>query len=160
MRAFKKSLVGVAVIGAMAISGSAAAADSQTMTVSAKVLAVCYFSSSAYTMTFADINPHGSSSATQTTAIGYKCTKGTPAASITFDTGATGNSVSLAGTATPSNTMPVTLAWTTPTSTNGTGFGTGATDISFNVTGTITAANYANMPADTYTKAVTVAITP
>lgn len=160
MRTLSKGILGAVLVGSAALSGSAAASDSQTMTVSAKVLAVCYFSSSAYTMTFADINPHGSTNATQTTSIGYKCTKGTPAAAITFDTGATGSSVNLSGTgANASTTVPVALAWTTP-STSGTGFGSGATDISFNVTGTITAANYGNLPADTYSKAVTVSITP
>ncbi len=159
MKSFNSVFTGAVCAAAMLAAGSASAADSQTMAVSAKVLSVCKFTSSAYTMTFTDISPESTTDVTKPTVIGYKCTKNTAAAAITFDGGATGSSVLLAGTATPANTLPVSLAWTTPTA-PASGFGSGSTALTFTVTGTITAANFSNMPADTYTKDVTVAITP
>ena len=154
-----KVFMGAVCAAVMLAATSALAADTQTMTVSAAVLGVCKFTSSAYTMTFTNIDPASVASATQTTTIGYKCTKNTGPAAITFAGGATGTIVSLPGVGTPANTLPVTLSWTNPV-TLGSGFGVASTPISFAVTGTITAANFSNAPADTYTTGVLVAILP
>ncbi len=154
MHRWNKLLMTAVCAAAMLAAGSASAGDSQTMTVSATVLSVCKFTSSAYTMPFANISPESAADVTRDTTISYKCTKGTTPLTFTFDGGSTGTSVNLiAG----SNTLPVSLTWPAPTA--GNGFGSAAA-VDVVVTGTITAANFNLVPAATYTKSVTVAITP
>lgn len=156
MRNFNKAVLAASLAGAMLFAGNAAAVDSSTLNVSATVQGVCHFSSATFGMTFTDINPHDTGAKTKASTISYKCTSGTPAATVTFDTGASGSSVNLSDGV---NNLPVTLTWTTPT-TNGSGFGTGSSAITFDVTGSIAESDYANKPAATYTKAVIVAINP
>lgn len=140
--------------------GFAAAADSQSITVSASVAGTCKLTT-VNNMSFT-LDPSVVSPGAATAAIDYKCTKGT--APTTFSVGgsstgtytATGANA-LAGTGTNTDTIGYTITWTAPTGL-GTGFGAGSTATTVTLTGAIPYVNFANVAADTYSKQVTISI--
>ncbi|MGH8832118.1 MAG: hypothetical protein ACREXV_13660 [Polaromonas sp.] len=134
-------------------AGFAAAADSQTLAVTATVSGICKFSVASTPLAFGTIDPSLSTDKVVTANVLYKCTKGTASAGVTA-TG--GTSRTMAGPS--SDTMSYTLGFSGDTST-GTGFGSGQ-DLTLVVTGTITAANYQNKTAGAYSENVTLNITP
>lgn len=141
----------------LALATGVAVADTQSVTVQANVQGLCKFNTGqSPVMDFGTIDPSGSTSATASVNVLYRCTKGTAVTAVT-PTGAR----TLAGTGTAAgDTMSYTLAVTSGgTGTTGTGFGTG-NDLTLALGGTITAANYQNKTVGAYSETVTVTITP
>lgn len=160
MKLFTPARFAALCLAALACTG--AHADSQQITVTANVSGVCKLT--AYpNMTFT-LDPTSNADGSASSAIQYKCTKGTAPATFSVG-GATGGTYNatganaLGGSTGNTDTIPYQITWTTPTA-QGTGFGTGSTATTVNLTGTILNANYVNVRADSYTKQVTVAITP
>ena len=143
-------------------AGFATAADNQNLTVNAVVNGVCKFTTSAQTLSFGTIDPSavGPLSASGAT-VSYKCTKDTTGAAVTFgdglnSTGVGARQMKLGAT---TNVLPYTLS-ATGGGVTGTGFGTGSIASSLTFNSQITAANYANLPAGTYTDTVLMSISP
>jgi spore coat protein U-like protein len=153
--AMKKTLL--CTLLAAAFAAPAIAGDTATLAVSAVVTGTCKFTTGSFTMDFGTLDPVLAPAATQTTALGYKCTKGQAATSFSFD----GNSSSPAtiNIANGANNIPVQLSWTLPAG-SGTGFGAGSTALTMNVQGDIAVGSYANSPAGTYSKNVSVVVAP
>jgi len=135
----------------------AMAGDTATLAVSANVSGTCKFTTGTFNMNFGTLDPSAAANQSQTTPLTYKCTKGAPATSFTFD----GNAVSPASVNITNGTdnIPVALSWTVPAA-QGTGFGAGSTAISMDVVGNILGTAYANVSAGAYTKNVTVVVAP
>lgn len=146
----------------LTVSGVASAADTQSLAVSATVPAVCKFSTPARTLTF-DIaaNPFAATvTGVLSGAIEYKCTKDTAAAAtpVTASNGANflGSSRRMTdGT----NFMPYALT-VAGSGTAGEGFGSSVTAKTVTVTSSIASADFANLPAGTYTDSVTLTLSP
>jgi spore coat protein U-like protein len=145
-----------ALLGAASLAASAA--DTQNLSVSATVQALCKFSSAVQTVSFGTLNPsapvlvNGSGA-----AVTYKCTKGTAAAGVTAGNGnnfASGSRRMTNGT----DFIPYTLALSGDTQT-GLGFGA-AGNLSLTVGGTVAGADYQDVSAGNYTDTVLLTITP
>ncbi|MDP2257915.1 MAG: spore coat protein U domain-containing protein [Polaromonas sp.] len=134
-------------------AGLAAAADSQTLGVTASVTATCKFSATNTSLAFGAIDPSLTADKVVTANVLYKCSKGTPSTGVTASGG---TSRSMTGPS--SDTMAYTLGFSGDTQT-GKGFGSGQ-DLTLVVTGTITAAAYQNASAGAYSENVTLNITP
>ena len=134
----------------------AIAGDTATLAVNATVSGTCKFTTAAFTMDFGTLDPSAAANQSQTTALTYKCTKGAPATSFTFDGSAVPVSVNITN---GTDSIPVALSWAVPAA-QGTGFGAGSTAISMNVVGSILGTAYANVSAGAYTKNVTVVVAP
>jgi spore coat protein U-like protein len=137
-----------------ACSAGMAAADTQTLAVSANVSGNCKFSAGSTPLAFGAINPASTSDVTATARVLYRCTKNT------VSLGITGTAGPHAMTTPGGDTLPYSLG-ITGASGAGTGLGFGAgSDLTAAVTGTITAANFQNAAAGVYTENVTLTITP
>lgn len=154
MKHLSTSLKAIVVASLACAAGLAAASDSQTLEVSAKVTAICKFNATSTTLAFADIDPSSTTDATVSANVAYKCTKGTASAGVTPATGTLTRSL----TSSSSETMPYTLTITGDTKT-GLGFGSGK-DLTLAVQGKILVADFQNASAGTYTENVTLNITP
>lgn len=142
----------------LATAAGAAAADNQSLSVTASVTAICKFNSGqSPVLDFGAIDPSGSGNVTATPAsVNYKCTKGTAA---TIDSSVTG-SRTMAGSGTAAgDSMTYTLSFTSGGTGTGTGFGAGQ-DLTLVLGGTITAANYQNKTVGSYAENVTLTVTP
>jgi spore coat protein U-like protein len=160
MKLFTPARFAALCIAALACAG--AHADNQNITVSATVSGVCKLTA-VPNMSFA-LDPTSSANGSATSAIQYKCTKGT--APTTFSVGGSSNgtfngtgATALAGTGANADTIPYTITWTAP-SAQGSGFGSGSTATTVELTGTILNANYVNVQADTYSRQVAIVINP
>lgn len=146
----KKTVLAAIVSLALVFSaGSALAAGTATVDISASVLGTCAFNSGG-AIDFGNLDPTSgvSPSVTNATAANFTCTNGT-AYTITDDAGLSGAYELSDGT----NAIPYALTYT------GTGTGTGtATDLS--ITADIAYADYQTKPAGTYTDTVTLTINP
>jgi len=82
-------LMAAVAVMVIAMGTTAFAVNSQTndVTVSAKVLGVCYFNTASASIAFADIDPSTISPVTATTTLQYACTTHTVAPTITQDAG-------------------------------------------------------------------------
>lgn len=147
----------IALIAVVSASGFAAAADTQTLVVTATVSGVCKFdNTNTLTMSPATaIDPSGTANVTMTRTLNYKCTNGLTAGGVTATTasGAVRNMVN--GT----DNLPYTLSWTGGTAL-GTGFSAAATNNPVVFTGTITPAQFQDAKALTFTDNVVLNITP
>lgn len=138
----------------LACTAGFAAADSQTLAVSATVSAICKFSAASTPLAFGTIDPSTIAADKVVTAnVVYRCTNKTAALGIT---GITGPLTMSNGT----DSLPFTLAIASDKAT-GKGFAPGATsDLTAVVTGTLAVADIQAAAAGTYTKDVTLSITP
>jgi hypothetical protein len=153
MNTLSTSLKAVVIATLTCAAGLAAAADSQTLAVSATVSAMCKFSVASTPLAFGAIDPSLTTDATMTANVLYKCSKGTPSTGVNAAGGATRSM-----TGPGASTMAYTLGFSGDTQT-GKGFGSGQ-DLTLVVTGTITAAAYQNASAGAYSENVTLNITP
>jgi spore coat protein U-like protein len=157
----RSKLIRLAAATAGALLCSQAFADSGTLSVSASVAAVCKLQT-VPAMAFT-LDPSTNTNGSATSGVTYKCTKNTAPATFTVGgSGAgTGYSGTLAGTAAGNTgtTIAYSISWAAPT-TAGNGFGAGSTATTVTLTGAVPAANFSNVPADTYTGSVAIAITP
>lgn len=153
-----KGLV-VAVAAALgAFASGVALADSKNIDINASVTGVCKFNSTASNpvITIGPIDPSGSGDVTGSVAVKYKCTKGqSPSFTVPGNTtlNCTGGGCSV-GTD--------TLAVYSITSTNdgsGSGFGSGQ-DKNLNVTAAVQQSDYQNATVGSYTKTITVSVSP
>lgn len=141
-------------------AGTAAAADSQNLNLTANVLEVCKFQGTAKTVTFGDLNPSTTTSETAGTlsaGVAYKCTKGTVISTITVGDGnnyGDGSRRLSNGT----DYIKYSLAVTAPTA--GDGFGAASNDKAMVVDAKIQLTDYQDVPAGTYTDTVQLDITP
>ena len=151
-----KKILLCAVVAA-SFAAPAIAGDTATLAVSATVTGTCKFTTGTFNMNFGVLDPSAAANQSLTTGMSYKCTKGAPATSFSFDGAAVSpTSVNITN---GTDNIPVALSWTVP-ATQGTGFGAGSTAITMNVTGDILGTNYANVSAGVYTKNVAVVVAP
>lgn len=149
------SLFGVA-LALIALAGTAMAADTNSLTVSASVVGVCKFSSATSTLSFGNLDPSAVTDVTPPpTLINFWCTKGVTD-SITVGGSGTGtlNTRSMAGPV--GDTIPYTLNWNPPAGSNA-GPGSPRT---LSIAGTVLGTDYAGKSAGAYSDIVTISITP
>lgn len=115
------------------------AGNSNTLTATATVQAVCNFATTTSSLSFGTIDPTGTGAITQSTSIAYSCTAGT-APILTLPAGGTMTN----GTG---GNLPFSLA--------NTDSGT-----SIDITGTVAQADYQAAPAGAYSGTVTYTISP
>lgn len=141
----------------VALAAGAALADTQSLSVTASVTGVCKFNSGQTpVLAFGAIDPSGTTNATASASVLYRCTTGTAATVSSAVTGAR----TLTGTGTAAgDTMNYSLAFTSGASGTGAGFGAGK-DLTLVVGGTITPANYQNKTVGSYSDSVTLTVTP
>lgn len=146
-----------AVAVSLALACGIAAADTQSLSVTASVTGVCKFNTGQTpVMAFGAIDPSGTGDITASASVTYRCTKGTTASVSNAVTGTR----SLAGSGTASgDTMAYQLAFTSGNTGTGTGFGAGQ-DLTLVLGGTITSANYQNKAAGGYAETVTLTVAP
>jgi spore coat protein U-like protein len=154
----KKYILAVAVLMlVVAMTGTAMAAGSQTVGVSATVLGVCQFLTGG-TVAFGTLDPSigGNINGTVTQPT-FWCTRGT-SYTITDDSGlhelVAGSPRMVSGTS-PTDFIPYSFTYTA----TGTGSGRG-TPINMNIASTVVAADYLNALAGAYADTVTLTINP
>lgn len=154
MKHLSNALKAVVVATLTCAAGLAAAADTQTLAVSATVTATCKFSATSTTLAFGTIDPSTIAVDKVVTAnVVYKCTNKTASLGIT---GVTGPLSMSNGT----DSLAFALAIADDKST-GKGFVPGtATNLTAVVTGTLAVADIQAAAAGAYTKDVTLSITP
>lgn len=153
----KKTLILAAVLAAVAVSGSAMAADTATVSVSASVTGTCKFTSGG-SVAFGALDPGSTANVTGTVVNPtFWCTKGSNY-SIADDNGAneTGTTFRMLNTTVANEYIPYAFSYT-PTS--GTGSGP-QTSITLTITSSILNADYVNAAAGSYADTVTLTITP
>jgi spore coat protein U-like protein len=152
MKTLSASLKALVVASLACAAGFAAAAptDSQTLTVNATVVGTCKFSSATNTLAFGNLDQSATSDTTLDLDVTYKCTKNTASAGISIPAGGT-----MTG---PGGNLPFTLAVAGDTAMGG-GLGTAGTLLTAVVTGTIAAADVQAAEAGTYSTTVTLTIT-
>lgn len=137
-----------------------AAADTQSLSVTAAVSGVCKFNTGqSPVLAFGTIDPSGTAAVNATPAnVLYRCTNGTAATVSSAVTGAR----TMAGL-TPlaaTDTLGYTLSFTSGASGTGSGFGAAGTAITLVVAGSMTAAQYNGAKAGSYAETVTLTVTP
>jgi hypothetical protein len=123
---------------AMLAPAATMAGNTNTLTATATVQAVCNFTTTTSTLAFGSIDPTGAGAVTQTTSIGYACTSGTTP-TLTMPTSGTMTS--------GANSLPFSLSNTD-------------TGSAIDITGTVAQADYSVAPAGSYTGTVTYTIAP
>lgn len=134
------------------------AADTQSMAVSASVQGICKLTS-VPAMGFGSLDPSATADATASSAVIYKCTKGTSPTSFSVGASTTGTYNGTLTSGTTADTIPYAVTWTAP-STAGTGLGTAITGTTVTLSGTILNANYVNVTAASYAQSVAIVIAP
>lgn len=144
------------VIASMACAAGLALADTQTLTVTAKVSGVCKFGA-APTLDFGTIDPSTvAADIPGSTTVQYRCTKGTVPSTLSIP----GGSLAMVDGSVSGSSLPFTLTLPAANTLVGAGFG-GASQSTFTVNGTIALADaQAAMAGNGYTKAVTLTINP
>lgn len=154
MKTLSASLKAVVVATLTCAAGLAAAADTQSLTVTASVNATCKFTSAAQTLTFGALDPFLAPDVAGSGAvIQYKCTKGTMPTSVAVSTGANGSN-NMKNTAN-SDLIPYTLSATGGGAGNGFGAGTALTVA---LTSQVLGVSYADKSAGTYSDTVVLTI--
>lgn len=148
-----------AVLAAAAMACSAAMADTSNLAVSATVTGVCKLQL-VPAMAFS-LDPSVGGDVTSTSTVEYKCTKNTPAPTVTLGT-APGVASPFTGTLSGAGTaagesIAYEVTWTNP-AVAGAGFAAAAQ--TFDLNGKILSAAYLAKPAGTYSASVPVNITP
>lgn len=133
-----KVLGGLVVSAGLLAAAPAMAGNSNTLTATATVQAVCNFTTTTSTLAFGAIDPTGTGPVTATTSIAYACTAG-QAPTLTMPAGGT--------MASGANNLAFSLA------NNNTGS-------AINITGTVAQAAYQAAPAGNYSGTVTYTIAP
>jgi hypothetical protein len=141
-----------------AFASGVALADTKNIDINASVTGVCKFNTTASNpvITIGPIDPSGSGDVTGSVAVVYKCTKGT-SPGFTVPTNTTLNCTA-GGCAVGTDTLAVYSI----TSTNdgaGSGFGSGQ-DKNLNVTAKVQQSDYQNATVGSYTKTITVSVSP
>jgi hypothetical protein len=134
----KSKFLFAGVSAAVLLAPAAMAGNSNTLTATATVQAVCNFSTTTSSLAFGSIDPTGTGPITQTTSIAYACTSGT-APTLTMPTSGTMTS--------GANSLPFSLANTD-------------TGTAINITGTVAQTDYQGAPAGSYSGTVVYSITP
>lgn len=146
----------------LATAMPAAAADSATVTVNATVIGVCKFDTTSATVTVTNggasstIDPSLTGNATGTATLNYRCSNGTTPGFATTPSSPTTVACSTAPTC-GTDTMPVSVSFSGATAGTGMGSGQGK---QVTVTGTILQADYVNARVGSYTRSLTVNLTP
>lgn len=155
-----KSRILAAALMASGFSIAANAADTATLTVNANVSGICKFQAATASVTLANsgvnIDPSIATSATGSTTLAYKCTKGqTPVF-------ANGQGLNWTGTsnAVKHATLTDVMAYTLTLTGAGTGNGFGPAAQNLTIAGTITQANFQNASAGAYSDTVVITMTP
>lgn len=143
-------------------TGSALAAGTKTLTVSASIINVCRFNSSTATMNFGAINPAGTTNITRTTNIRFRCNGNASAATFAFtsndglyETGPGANRMRNATVTT--EYLPYTLALSPqsgiiPSVVN--------QPQTLSITGTVTSTNYRSAYVGNYRDTVVISLNP
>lgn len=133
-----KYLVAGAAAVALLVPAASMAGNSNTLTATATVQAVCNFATTTSSLAFGSIDPTGTGPVTQSTSIAYACTSGT----------------------TPTLTMPASGSMTSGA--NSLPFSLSNTDTgsAINITGTVAQTDYQAAPAGSYSGTVTYTIAP
>ena len=134
-----KYLVAGVTAAALFAPAASMAGNSNTMTATATVQAVCNFATTTSSLAFGAIDPTGTGAVTQTTSIAYACTAGTTP-TLTLPAGGTMSDGS-------GNNLPFSL----------TNVDSGT---SVDITGSVAQADYQAAPAGNYTGTVTYTIAP
>lgn len=166
MSSLRTPLAAAAVLAAALAAGKASASDTQLLTVTTTVPGVCKLTA-VPAMSFMLDPSNSSQNGVASSAVQFKCTRGSPAGTFTvggvsdgsagYSSGA-GNA--LIGSGGNSDKIAYTITWTTPSAFTGTGFGSGSSAATVNLNGFIPYANYANVAADTYSGTVAITINP
>lgn len=151
MKIHRDTLKAIAAAALLCAAGFSQAADSADINVSATVLGICKFQAASADLAFGNLDP-SAGAATASSSITYKCTNGTAAPTVDFNSG-TGSRTMNNGAETLAYT--ITLGSTSA----GTGFGSGQ-EKTLTIDGSITAAALENAKAGTYTETVQIDITP
>jgi spore coat protein U-like protein len=155
----KKVLMAMVAVALVAMAGSAMAADSASVTVSASIAGNCRFSTNTGTVSFGTLDPEagGNVSGTVTQPV-FWCTRGT-AYTIGDDVGLheTGSTYRMVHATSATDFIPYTFAYTA----TGTGAGAGiANRITMNIAAQVLDADYINALAGSYSDTVTLTISP
>ncbi len=154
----KTKILTAALLAGFAISANAA--DTATLTVNANVTGICKFQAATATMTLANsagnIDPSIATSATGSTTLGYKCTKGQ------LPTFVNNNGLNYTGTslAVKHATLTDVMAYGLVLTNTGAGNGFGPAAQTLTMAGTITQANFQNAAAGAYSDTVVITLTP
>lgn len=158
MKKYQALLKTVAAVALASAAGLAAAADTQSLSVTASVTSVCKFNSGQTpTIAFGALDPATGIAVTAPSATAnFRCTKGA-SATVTQGNGlyasGTQKRLKAAGSA---DYIDYSIALT-GASVTGAGFGT---DLTVTATGTIAAGAYVNAPADNYSDTVVLSVSP
>ena len=140
----------------LAMAGTAMAAGTNTLTVSASVTSKCDFTSTTSTLAFGSLDPATNADATASTTIQAWCTKGVTSTSLSNDLGQHASGTTLRMSDGGTNYLPYTLGLS-PASVTGTGINT-PTTITLN--GTVAKADIQGAAAGSYSDTVTLTINP
>lgn len=155
------ALAAVGMAASLAISTSAVAAGTVSLTVTATIQGICKVTAgSPGTIALGSIDPSGTVDVTGSANYTMKCTNGV--ASLAWDVGGTGIGASMARTMSDgTNSLGYTLSASGDTGFTGTGFGTGSTAQTVTLTATVTPTQFGNAVASTgYTETVTINVNP
>jgi spore coat protein U-like protein len=149
----------------LALAGSASAAGTHTITVSAAVTGTCVVNTATSTLDFGTLDPAAGGNVTATWSGGtFRCTNGTTYTVASDDglwessAGGANNRMKLS-TAANCGTATNCIRYTLTNATTGTGSGM-TNNISFNAVGTTTLADYQNAAAGSYADTVTLTVSP
>lgn len=154
----KTKILTAALLAGFAISANAA--DTATLTVNANVSGICKFQAATATLTLSNgggnIDPSSATSATGSTTLGYKCTKGQLPAFVN------NNGLNYTGTslAVKHTTLADVMAYGLVLTNTGAGNGFGPAAQTLTMAGTITQANFQNAAAGAYSDTVVITLTP
>ena len=151
MKNHRDTLKAIAAAALLCAAGFAQASGSADINVSATVQGICKFQAATTNLAFGNIDP-SAGAASASGSITYKCTNGTSAPTVSFNSGTASRTM-----ANGSDTLAYTL--TLGSTVAGTGFGSGQ-EKTLSLTGGITAAALENAKALTYTETVQINITP
>ena len=154
----KKLIAITAAAAIVAITGTAMAADTNTLTVQASVSGTCKFSSSTSTLNFGALDPSSAADANTNTTTQFWCTKGVTTDSITAGQGLhwSGAQRQMLAAGTSGDLIPYDLTLTPDSNANA-----GPTSPrTLTIAGSIVNADYINKTADNYSDTVTLTLTP
>ncbi|MFQ5465562.1 MAG: spore coat protein U domain-containing protein [Thermodesulfobacteriota bacterium] len=151
----KRIFAMIAGVAMLMAAGTAMAAGTNTMTVSANVVGTCKFSAATSTLGFGNLDPALTTDATAAVNVAFWCTKG-----ATYTVGDDGGLYNVGGprmqhATDPTQFIPYTISYTN----TGTGAGK-TTAANLAVSGLVANADYVNALAGNYQDTVTVTITP
>lgn len=153
----KRVLAALTAVTAIAMAGSAMAADSNTLTVQASVTGTCKFSSPTSTLNFGALDPSLGTDVPGSTTTQFWCTKGVSTDAIVAD-----NGLNFAGgkrqmkDAVSTDVIPYTLTLTKDGNANA----GPATPRTLTVAGNVLGSDYTSKSAGSYSDTVVLNITP